>query len=228
MNNKIAQNFTVDFSYPVVFTENIFSPKNTLLRDLLRSGEGTKAKVVFVVDGGLDEANPSLCMEIERYFGAVDCDAQLAFSPLIVQGGEAVKNDLKEFEKVLCLVNEVKIDRQSYIVAVGGGAVLDMVGFAASIAHRGVKHIRIPTTVLSQNDSGVGVKNGINYFGKKNFLGAFSPPVAVINDSKLLETLEDRDWRSGISEAIKVALIKDRHFFEELKSSSKRLLNRDP
>ena len=146
---------------------------------------------------------------------------------LVVQGGEESKNDLKEFQKVLDLVNEAGIDRQSYIIAIGGGAVLDMVGFAASIAHRGVKHIRIPTTVLAQNDSGVGVKNGINAFGKKNFLGAFNPPVAVINDLNFLNTLSDRDWIAGISEAIKVALIKDKSFFESLQRDSARLVSRD-
>ena len=88
-----------------------------------------------------------------------------------------------------------------------------MVGYASSIAHRGIRHIRIPTTVLSQNDSGIGVKNAINAFGKKNFLGCFTPPVAVINDSDFLVTLDKRDWRSGIAEAIKVALIKDIDFF---------------
>src|ERR1041385_3756672 len=97
--------------------------------------------------------------------------------------------------------------------------MLDMVGYAAATAHRSVRHIRIPTTVLSQNDSGVGVKNGINAFGKKNFLGTFMPPFAVINDHTFLTTLNDRDWRSGIAEAIKVALIKDASFFSDRKST---------
>lgn len=105
--------------------------------------------------------------------------------------------------------------------------MLDMVGFAAAIAHRGIRHIRIPTTVLSQNDSGVGVKNGINAYGKKNFLGTFSPPAAVINDLAFLETLDDRDWRSGISEAIKVALIKDKGFFQWIVENAPALAERD-
>jgi 3-dehydroquinate synthase len=113
------------------------------------------------------------------------------------------------------------------VAAIGGGAFLDMAGYASCIAHRGVKHIRIPSTVLSQNDSGVGVKNGVNFLGKKNFLGTFAPPVAVFNDSKFLKSLSDRDWRSGISEAIKVALIKDLPFFEWLEVNAQAMADRD-
>lgn len=227
MNNKILQSFTVDFSYPVLFTTEIFNEGNKLLKEVLKSENLAKANAAFVIDDGVAMAHPNLVADIEKYFKANADTIKLACDPLLVKGGEEVKNDLKEFEKVLTLVNEAKIDRQSYIIAVGGGAVLDMVGFAASISHRGVKHIRIPTTVLSQNDSGVGVKNGINYFGKKNFLGAFCPPIAVLNDVNFLTTLTERDWRSGISEAIKVALIKDKPFFETLKSTSRQLMERD-
>ncbi|MFA6944911.1 MAG: 3-dehydroquinate synthase, partial [Pedobacter sp.] len=115
----------------------------------------------------------------------------------------------------------------SYIAAIGGGSVLDLVGYAAAVSHRGIRHIRIPTTVLSQNDSGIGVKNGINYFGKKNFLGTFAPPIAVFNDDLYLRTLNDRHWRSGISEAVKVALIKDPDFFTWIETNAAALVLRD-
>src|SRR5207249_9146075 len=104
----------------------------------------------------------------------------------------------------------------SYIIGIGGGTLLDVVGLAAATAHRGVRHVRIPTTTLSQNDSGVGVKNGINAFGKKNFIGAFAPPFAVINDFQLLASLSERDKRAGYVEAVKVALIRDAYFFASL------------
>src|SRR5690606_31311564 len=118
------------------------------------------------------------------------------------------------FTAVIDATNKYGIDRHSFIVAIGGGAVIDMAGFSAAIAHRGIRLIRIPTTVLAQNDAGIGVKNGINLDGKKNFLGTFVPPYAVVNDAAFLRTLSDRDWRSGISEAIKVALIKDADYFK--------------
>ncbi len=120
-----------------------------------------------------------------------------------------------------------EIDRHSYVAAIGGGSVLDLAGFASAVAHRGIKHIRIPTTVLSQNDSGVGVKNGINYNGKKNFTGTFAPPVAVFNDERFLETLSERDWRSGIAEAIKVGLIKDADFYYWIEENVEKLIARD-
>src|SRR5207249_11107222 len=98
-------------------------------------------------------------------------------------------------------MNDVGLDRQSFLVVVGGGAVLDMASFAAAIAHRGVRVVRLPTTVLSQADSGIAVKNGVNLFGKKNFVGTFVPPFAVINDAAFLESLSPRDRISGVVEA---------------------------
>jgi 3-dehydroquinate synthase len=123
-------------------------------------------------------------------------------------------------------VNAHGICRHSFVVAIGGGAVLDMAGYAAATSHRGVRLIRMPSTVLAQNDSGVGVKNGINQFGKKNFLGTFAPPFAVINDLEFLESLSDRDWRSGLAEAVKVGLIKDASFFEYLEATASSLAHR--
>ena len=142
-------------------------------------------------------------------------------------GGEASKNDEAIYKEIVEATHLYGIDRHSYIAVIGGGAVIDMVGFAAAISHRGIRLIRIPTTVLSQNDSAVGVKNSVNLFGKKNYLGTFTPPYAVLNDFNFLKTLDDRDWRSGISEAIKVALIKDLSFFTWIEENSSALAARE-
>ena len=104
------------------------------------------------------------------------------------------------------------MDRHSYFVAVGGGSMLDMVGFAAALIHRGLRFVRLPTTVLAQNDAGVGVKNGMNAVGAKNFVGTFAPPFAVLNDGDFLRTLPQREWVGGVAEAFKVAIIKYAHF----------------
>jgi 3-dehydroquinate synthase len=130
-------------------------------------------------------------------------------------------------EEIHQLVDSAGICRHSYLMAIGGGAVLDLVGYAAATAHRGIRLIRIPTTVLAQNDSAVGVKNGINAFGKKNFLGSFAPPYAVLNDFDFLSSLDSRDWRSGIAEAVKVALIKDADFFDFIYNNAALLARRD-
>ena len=105
---------------------------------------------------------------------------------------------------------------------------MDMAGLAAATAHRGVRHIRIPTTTLSQCDSGVGVKNGINAFGKKNFIGTFAPPFAVINDFQLLAPLSPRDKRAGFAEAVKVACIRSREFFDALEEDAAALAQFQP
>lgn len=224
----LQQSFTVQYNFNVFFTSALFSVENALFSNFLAGLNPAKAvkKIFFVLDKGVADAHPGLSENIKNYFSKYN-QTQLIQDILIIPGGEIVKNDTQYFDKVLEAVNTYGIDRHSFIVAIGGGALLDMVGYAANVSHRGIKHIRIPTTVLSQNDSGVGVKNGINYFNKKNFLGTFSPPVAVFNDELFLNTLSDRDWRSGIAEAIKVALIKDREFFEWLEANAEDMANRD-
>jgi 3-dehydroquinate synthase len=225
---KILQSFHVQFQYGVYFTKGIFDPANPLLRELLRPGKETaKTKVLFVVDQGVAEAHPALLSSIEAYTAHPASGLLPVTEPLVLPGGEEAKNNPRLLEQLLQAVHEHGICRHSFLIAIGGGAVLDLAGFAAAVAHRGIRHIRVPTTVLSQNDSGVGVKNGVNAFGKKNFLGTFAPPLAVINDSDFLLTLEDRDWRSGISEALKVALIKDAAFFRRIEQDARLLVNRD-
>jgi len=105
--------------------------------------------------------------------------------------------------------------------------MLDMAGYAAAIAHRGIRLIRLPTTTLAQADSGVGVKNAINHYGKKNWVGTFAVPWAVINDMSLLATLPHRDFVSGFSEAVKVSLLKDRGQFQWLCENTSSLVRRD-
>ena len=166
-----------------------------------------------MIDQGLFNFHNKILESIPQYFQSNVESVQLIEDLIILPGGEKSKNDSNGWELVVSAINQYGIDRHSYLMVIGGGAILDMVGYAAAVAHRGIRLIRIPTTVLSQNDSGVGVKNSINYFGKKNFLGTFAPPVAVFNDSSFLVSLEDRDWRSGMAEAVKVSLIKNKVFF---------------
>ena len=205
------------FHYDVHFTHHVFNAKNPVIRDIIKTSD---ARVAVFIDSGVNDCWPKLKDDIEVYFTRPT-------HVEVIPGGERIKNSFAEVEGVLRVINDQKIDRHSYVIAIGGGAVLDMVGFACAIAHRGVRHIRIPTTVLSQNDSGVGVKNGINFFGKKNFIGTFAPPYAVINDAEFLKTLDDRDWRSGIAEAIKVALLKDEPFFYWIEKNAQKLNDRD-
>ena len=223
----LEQSFLVPFNYRVYFTENLFHPENSVLADFFAEmvPAGETAKLLIVADQGVMSAHPTLGSAIRSHFESGQ--VKLTGDVLVIPGGEAVKNDEQYVSQVIDAVDRYGIDRHSYVMAIGGGAVLDTVGYAAAIAHRGIRHIRVPTTVLSQNDSGVGVKNGINYRGKKNFLGTFVPPVAVFNDFAFLAALDTKQWRCGIAEAVKVALIKDAAFFEWLEKHAAELADRD-
>jgi len=223
----LQQSFRVHFEYKVFFTEDLFDRSNPVFRDYLMSRQtDTRKKLLFVLDQGVADHYPDLPGKIKAYLSEI-----ASFSPvenmILVPGGEQSKNDQQAFDKITEAVHQYGIDRHSYIIAIGGGSLLDVAGYAAAVSHRGIRHIRIPTTVLSQNDSGIGVKNGVNFFGKKNFFGTFAPPAAVFNDYHFLTTLNERHWRSGISEAIKVALIKDAAFFSWIEDHASLLAQRD-
>jgi len=222
---SIQQTFSVPFEYTVHFSEDIFDKSNPLFTRVLEGSQA--AKVFFVIDRGVALAHPSIIRKIKDYSEVHAHNFKLCAEPLVVPGGEEVKNKSRYVDQILDAISAYGIDRHSFVVAVGGGAVLDMAGFAAAIAHRGVRHIRIPTTVLGQNDSGIGVKNSINAYDKKNFLGTFAPPFAVINDKFFLHTLDNRDWRAGISEAVKVALIKDASYFKWIEANATGLAQRE-
>lgn len=223
----IIQDFQIKYHYKLYFTEYLFSLENKLFKDLMADYGGTQpVKMLFVIDEGVYDGHPELLKDIKEYCNTYKDQLELT-SQLIIEGGEACKNNHGNVEKVLKAINDDHIDRHSFVIAIGGGAIIDMTGYAATIAHRGVKLIRIPTTVLSQNDAAVGVKNSINTFGKKNFLGTFATPYAIINDRSFLLTLEHRDWIAGVAEAVKVALIKDASFFGYLKEHATQLNQRE-
>tara|TARA_A100001011_G_scaffold121170_1_gene127930 strand:+ start:18282 stop:19433 length:1152 start_codon:yes stop_codon:yes gene_type:complete len=225
--SKISRSFSVKYDYTLYFTENLFSLKNSLLFDVLNSfDEKNIIKTLFIIDDGVYNSHPNIKKKIADYCLKFSTKIELK-KILIFKGGEIEKNNKESFQKILKSINDYNICRHSFIIVIGGGAIIDMAGYASTIAHRGVKLIRIPTTVLAQNDAAVGVKNSINEFGKKNFLGTFSPPYAIINDLNFLKTLDQRDWISGIAEAIKVALIKDSTFFDYIEKNSKILSERN-
>ena len=220
--------FSVPFRFPVGFTRGVWRRRNPVFVETIRSLEPDRRhRVLVVVDDQVARARPSLLDEIEEYFTTFDTALELVAQPVLVQGGEAVKNDLTHCFTILQRINEAGLDRQSFVAVAGGGAVLDMVSFAAAIAHRGIRTVRLPTTVLSQADSGIAVKNSLNLFGKKNFIGAFVPPFAVINDLEFLESLEPRDKVAGMAEVIKVSLLRDPALFEYLESHAAAIARGD-
>jgi len=224
----IERAISIRFQHRVLFTKNVFSLGNTALSGILEGRAGHPSKVLVILDESLHGAQPALVPQIESWFRHHADTVKLVCPPFILEGGERVKNSYFHVSEIHSLIDRFHIDRHSYVICVGGGALLDLVGLAAATAHRGVRHIRIPTTTLSQDDSGVGVKNGMNAFGKKNFIGTFAVPWAVINDCEMLASLPDRDKRAGYIEAVKVACIRDRAFFEAIEGDAGKLRAFDP
>jgi 3-dehydroquinate synthase len=215
------QSFSVRYEYPVHFTQHLFAYDNPVFHDtLLRREPGRRHRFVAFIDSNVAASFPSLAHDIAGYAGMHAEAMELLAHAEVVPGGEHVKNDPALLTRLQHRLVELGVDRHAFVVGIGGGAFLDLIGYVASSTHRGIRHIRVPTTVLAQNDSGVGVKNGVNAFGVKNLLGSFAPPFAVLNDSDFLRTLQPRDKIAGIAEAVKVGLIRDRLFFEWLEASA--------
>lgn len=221
MNRLIVQRLNIPIEYNVYFTQNVFAPLNSCLEEAICYRNPRKVHRIFVIlDGGLVRATEGLCGTISNYFEVRKKTLSLAGPILMVPGGEKVKNSDYWYRTIQRKLHRYHIDRHSFVVTVGGGAVLDMVGFAAATTHRGVRNIRVPTTLLSQADGGLGVKTGMNSFGVKNFIGTFTAPYAVVNDSDFLVSLPPRYLTSGKAEAVKVALIRDTDYFEWLERNA--------
>src|SRR6266581_9205151 len=222
--SMIRRSFQVSYELQVQFTQNVFEPTNLVLKTVLDgSGNGRPHKTIIILDEALARTQPEISRRIETYFETHSERLQLVCPPIVIEGGERTKNSYFHVSEIHSHLDRYHIDRHSYVIGVGGGALLDVVGLAAATAHRGVRHVRVPTTTLSQNDSGVGVKNGINAFGKKNFIGTFAPPFAVINDFDMLSSLTPRDKRAGYIEAVKVASIRDAAFFDAIERDAAKL-----
>jgi 3-dehydroquinate synthase len=219
--------FAVPFTHRLRFTDDVLRADSGVLADLIDASGDQLPRVQFWLDQHVVEAQPQLKRRIREFAKSNSGRFWMPGNIQMVPGGEDVKNDIHILERMLKCMHAADLDRRSYVIAIGGGAVLDAVGFAAAIAHRGIRLIRIPTTTLAQADSGVGVKNSVNLFQKKNWIGTFAVPWAVINDAAMLSTLPDRDFRCGFSEAVKVTLLKDAEGFQEICELADRIRNRD-
>jgi len=224
---ELLETVSVHFRYPVIFTRDLFHPDNPALAEWVeRSSSVLPCRCTAFVDAGVAQAHANIAERIAGYIEVHGDVLHLAGDVLVLPGGEQIKNSFDAALKVIRHVRRARLCRQSLVLAVGGGAFLDAVGFAASLVHRGVRLVRAPTTVLAQDDSGVGVKTGVNLGGQKNFLGTFAPPAAVFNDSLFLTTLSQRDWIAGVAEAYKVAVVRDASFLDWLIRSERPLRRR--
>jgi 3-dehydroquinate synthase len=225
--DKMDVDFSVSYTHRLRFTENLFGDDAGVLADLLESSEEKPARIQFWLDQNVADSRPELVSLLKRFTDSRPDRLQRIGRVQLIPGGEEAKNDIHLLEQILKVFNVSDLDRRSYVVVIGGGAVLDAIGFAVGIAHRGLRLVRIPTTTLSQADSGIGVKNSMNLFQKKNWVGSFAVPWAVINDREMLSTLSNRDFIGGFSEAVKVSLLKDRAMFEQICQSARSIADRE-
>lgn len=206
-----------DIGYKNYFERGIFDISNPTLANLVG-----QRNVIFVVEKIM--ADKTL-LAIQSY--AEHHKLKLKGSIQVLDGGEKIKS-AEEVKMLTDYAQDQKLDRNGVFVVVGGGAIMDMVGMAASQFRRGVKYVRIPTTLLGQVDAAVGVKVGIDYRTAKNFLGAFYPPEATITDTQFLDSLPQRHIQSGLAEVIKVALISNPSLFKTLEEYGADFLRKMP
>jgi 3-dehydroquinate synthase len=220
---RLEQTVHVTFRYAIHFTRDIFGPNNRLLLDIM---SGRQLRAAVFLDGGLEQARPGLPAEIQDWFAAHRDRFELCALESL-PGGETCKTEPEHYQRVVQVLRDSGLDRQSYVIMVGGGAVLDAVAFAASLVRRGPRQIRVPTTVLAQSDSGTGLRTGLNLPAGKDFLGTFAPPWAVVNDFNFLRTLPRRDRIAGVAPAFQVAILKDPAFLSFLTAKAAALREGD-
>lgn len=219
--------FQVPYVLRLRFANDALGQDDRLLIELLEASGDSPPRVQFWLDENVARARPELVDQIGAFCQRHAERIRWVGSVQLVPGGESIKNDIQVLERMLKVMHAADLDRRSYVVVIGGGAVLDTVGFAAAIAHRGIRLVRLPTTTLAQADSGIGVKNSVNLFQKKNWLGTFAVPWGVVNDAAMLSSLSDRDFMCGFAEAVKVALLKSPGLFAEVERSTDGIRRRD-
>ncbi|MCW8922067.1 MAG: 3-dehydroquinate synthase [Gammaproteobacteria bacterium] len=201
-----------DRSYPIYIGQNLLNQADILKRHI----PGKNALIV-----SNETVAPLYLNKVESLLSGI------RFESVILPDGEQYKN-LDVLNTIFDALLTHRMDRNTTIIALGGGVVGDMAGFAAACYQRGVHLIQIPTTLLSQVDSSVGGKTGVNHPLGKNMIGAFYQPLAVIADTSTLNTLDDRQLSAGLAEVIKYGLIKDADFFDWIDRNMDALLQRDP
>ena len=203
-----TRSYDIYIGSSLLFRVNDFIPQNL------------DGKTVFVVTDENVEPYAQRVKDIVTENGARACDIK------VLSAGEKTKS-FSHAEDVCTWMLEKGLNRDSLVLAVGGGVIGDLTGFAASIAMRGVPYIQIPTTLLSQVDSSVGGKTGINTAQGKNLVGSFYQPSAVIADIESLKTLPRRELLAGYAEVVKYGLIQDYSFFQWLETNGERVCNLD-
>ena len=203
LNRKVE-----NLSYPIIIGDNILSSSGEILKEFIYK------KNVIVIYDSFFSVKTSPNNEFEEFVQSIN-KLTTTLNFIDIPGGDQTKN-INQLNEIIEKVLTYGIDRQNVIIAFGGGVIGDIAGFAASILLRGINYVQVPTTLLSQVDSSVGGKTGINSKIGKNLIGSFHQPQAVLADINILKTLPNREFRAGFAEVVKYGLIKDLEFFNWL------------
>ena len=214
LNRKVE-----NLSYPIIIGDNILSSSGEILKEFIYK------KNVIVIYDSFFSVKTSPNNEFEEFVQSIN-KLTTTLNFIDIPGGDQTKN-INQLNEIIEKVLTFGIDRQNVIIAFGGGVIGDIAGFAASILLRGINYIQVPTTLLSQVDSSVGGKTGINSKIGKNLIGSFHQPLAVLADINILKTLPEREFRAGFAEVIKYGLIKDLNFFNWLTQEYISIFNYD-
>jgi 3-dehydroquinate synthase len=200
----------LEIEFPVTFTRDVFHPDNPVLADSLRRAEPARRQTAFfVVGSAVAAARPQLERSIETYALARPQELELAGRPLVIEGSSPSKSVPANPDWLRSRLCHAQLGRGDHVVAVGGGALLDVVGLAASTLQRGLRLTRVPTTALAQAECSLALRNGVDFFGRRDWLTAFSAPFSVVLDSRFLETLPRRERLSGAAAAARLGLARD-------------------
>lgn len=199
-------------SYPIIIGSALLGSRETL------AAHAGASKLLVVTD---DVVGPLWMPKLEAGLAGRE------FSTCVISGGEAQKT-LGNVALIIDALVGARLNRDGMVLALGGGVIGDIAGFAAASYQRGIAIVQLPTTLLAMVDSSVGGKTGVNHPGGKNLIGAFHQPTAVIADTETLSTLPDRELSAGLTEIVKAALVADAGFFDWLEANAKRLLAREP
>ncbi|MFE2856709.1 sedoheptulose 7-phosphate cyclase [Streptomyces lavendulae] len=216
VHDRWTMSATKQVEYEIVVTKDVFDPANPELGLVPGTGQCDGTRLV-VLDETVDEI---FGHRVRRYFAENDVRVEY----LTLRGGDQHKS-IDQVLRVATRLSEIGTARVGTPpIAIGGGVLQDVVGMAASLYRRGIPYVRVPTTLLGQIDGSVSAKTGVNYEGCRNRLGTFAPPPRTIIDRGLIATLPERQVRSGLGEALKMALIKDARLFEVLEEHGPRLV----
>jgi len=199
-------------SYPILVGPGLLASREALAK------HAGASKLLVVTD---DVVGPIWMPKLEAGLAGRE------FAACVLAGGEAQKT-LGNVALIIDALVSARLNRDGMVLALGGGVIGDIAGFAAASYQRGIAIVQLPTTLLAMVDSSVGGKTGVNHPGGKNLIGAFHQPSAVIADTDTLSTLPDRELSAGFTEIVKAALVADAAFFAWLEANAKRLLAREP